>query len=204
MTDRPTQPKRPDREPTLADILGAGIHTLQELSESIGMSVSQLQGDFETKIKADHSKDNTIDRLHNELESYRQDLALRVVQPVIHDLLMLYDDIGALLAGYADDAQPKKVAQVLAHLEDVQNDILVIVERYGFEPFHTLEDTFDRATQRVQKVIATDDETLDYRVARRIRKGLRYGDKIIRPESVEIYRHKESIGKQIEASAPKE
>lgn len=203
MADVPSPPNRQSDEPSLAVILGDGIRTLQELAERIGFSVAQLQSDFETKIKYDQSKDQTIDALHQELEAYRQDFVLRIMQPLVHDLLMLHDDIGQIVNGYSSE-QPAAIAEVLAHLEDVQNDLLAILERYGFEAFHTTEPHHDRQQQRVQRVIPTDDPALDYQVAKRLRKGLRYGEKIIRPEIVEIYRYKSAIGKTVSSSTQKD
>lgn len=202
MTDRPTQPKRPD-SPTLAQIVAAGIKSLQELAESIGVNVATLQNDFDAKLKHDQGKDKTIDALHQELETHRQDLVRKILQPIVHDLVMLSDDIGGMIGGY-DTEQPDSVAEVLGQLEEVQNDLYTIIERYGFELFNTADDHHDKQQQRIQRVIPTDDKTLDHTIAARIRKGVRYGDVIIRPEVVEVYRHKDSIGKQASAASKDE
>lgn len=188
-TDRSTRPG-----PGLGDILGSGIRSISDMVEQLGDNIGQLQADVEQKLRVDTSKDETINALHKELQVYRQDLVVKILQPLIFDLMELHDDIGQMMDAYDPDQEPA-VATVLADMEDIQNDLLKMIERYGFDAYFSGENTYNKTTQKVQRVIPTDNPALDYQIARRVRKGLRYGERIIRPEMVEIYRHKADLGR---------
>ncbi|GIL09218.1 MAG: hypothetical protein BroJett033_7290 [Chloroflexota bacterium] len=182
MTDNPHEQdeQRPDAasEP-VTELVQQRLDAVVSAVEAIAQSVSQLRMDFDTKIKYDESKDRTINALHQELQDYRADIVLKHQRPLVNDLISLYDDLGRLVAaGGAVD-----------HLADIQSDIETMLARSGIEAYEMPQDTFESAFQRVQQVVPTDQPDLDRRVAARVRRGFRYGDRVIRPEIVDIYRH---------------
>lgn len=193
-TTTPTPPERRADEPNLGDIVADSMRTMTELIEKLGVGINQLQDDFDSQIKSANKDNETIDALHRELESYRQDLALKVLRPLINDLVALHDDIGQMLYVYGAD-QPDAVAAVLGDVEGIRNDIESIIERYGFELFLAPERHFHKALQRVHRVVPTADPEQDYLVARRVKRGVRYGERVVRPELVEIYRYRGSLGR---------
>lgn len=182
MTDNPHEQdeQRPDAasEP-VTELVQQRLDAVVSAVEAIAQSVSQLRMDFDTKIKYDESKDRTINALHQELQDYRADIVLKHQRPLVNDLISLYDDLGRLVAA----------GGVVDHLADIQSDIETMLARSGIEAYEMPQDTFESAFQRVQQVVPTDQPDLDRRVAARVRRGFRYGDRVIRPEIVDIYRH---------------
>lgn len=182
MTDNPHEQdeQRPDAasEP-VTELVQQRLDAVVSAVEAIAQSVSQLRMDFDTKIKYDESKDRTINALHQELQDYRADIVLKHQRPLVNDLISLYDDLGRLVAA----------GGVVDHLADIQSDIETMLARSGIEAYEMPQDTFESAFQRVQQVVPTDQPDLDRRVAARVRRGFRYGDHVIRPEIVDIYRH---------------
>lgn len=178
----------PDKEPVappadalepVADVVQRRLDAVVSAVEAIAQAVSQLRMDFDTKIKYDESKDRTINALHQELQDYRADIVLKHQRPLVNDLISLYDDLGRMVAeGGAVD-----------HLADIQTDIETILARNGIESYQLPDDTFEGTLQRVQQVVATDQPDQDRRVAAHVRRGFRYGDRVIRPELVNIYRY---------------
>lgn len=147
--------------------------------EAIVQSVSQLRMDFDTKIKYDESKDRTINALHQELQDYRADIVLKHQRPLVNDLISLYDDLGRMVVE----------GGAVEHLADIQADIETMLARNGIEAYQMPEDAFEGVSQRVQQIVPTDQPDLDRRVAARVRRGFRCGDRVIRPELVNIYRY---------------
>ena len=70
------------------------------------------------------------------------------------------------------------------------DDIETVLQRYGFDLYQSDEATYDRKLHRISRVESTDDPALDLTVLERKRRGVRYGDRIIRPESVVIAQYK--------------
>src|SRR5579862_6730335 len=69
----------PDEEPPIQQVL---------------TSLNQLRQDFETKLMYDASKERQIDGMHQELQGYREGLHFRLLRPMFHDLIAMYDDLG--------------------------------------------------------------------------------------------------------------
>ena len=77
-----------------------------------------------------------IDRLHAELQEYKQDLLFKVQRPIFVDLIQLHDDIGKMIeARPASDDEPDRAVAVRGILESIQVAIEDILYRQGVEPF---------------------------------------------------------------------
>ena len=73
-----------------------------------------------------------VDRLHAELQEYKQGLFLNILRPVFVDLIQLHDDMGKMVA-----AQPEpegEVAKLLGLIQGFQQGIEDILYRQGVEP----------------------------------------------------------------------
>jgi molecular chaperone GrpE len=184
--DEPDE-QQPDGQPVslpaalepMMEVVQQRLDAVVSAVEAIAQAVSQLRMDFDTKIKYDESKDRTINALHQELQDYRADIVLKHQRPLVNDLISLYDDLGRMVAeGGASE-----------HLADIQADIETMLARNGIDSYEMPQDTFEGAFQRVQQVVATDQPDLDRRTAARVRRGFRYGERVIRPELVDIYRY---------------
>lgn len=160
----------------------------------LGQKITRLEQHFETKIMYDQSKDQTIDALHRELQDHRDGLAFAHLRPLVNDILALHDDLDGLLADFEaeqpDAAGAEPVRALLGSLHTIREDLAYTLEKYGFELFEHPGEQVDRAAQRVEATEPVDDPALDRMVARRVRKGVRYGDRIVRPEIVVAYRYR--------------
>lgn len=163
---------------------------LEDAVATIKQSIDGLRADFDTKIKYDESKEQTIDALHRELQDYRADLVLKIMRPLVNDLLALYDDMAQMIGRYQTQ-EAHEDSPLLRNFEGVLADVEEILARYGYELFEHEAVQHDSNWQRVQKVVETASAEQDRMIARRVRKGLRYDDKIIRPEVVDIFRYTE-------------
>ncbi len=159
---------------------------------ALGQKVTKLEKHFETKIMYDQSKDQTIDALHNELQDYREGLQFKHLRPLVHDLLTLYDDLSELLGRFevehAETAALEPVGILLQNVETIRADMASLLDKYGFELYEYPGEEIDRRFQRVQGTVITHDPVLDRLLAERVHAGLRYEDRVIRPEIVKAYK----------------
>jgi molecular chaperone GrpE len=166
--------------PMLAAITG--------LAETLGKRLDSLQSAFDREIRAESTREKVVDRLHAELQEYKNDLLLNVLRPVFVDLIQLHDDIGKIVATQAEDTP------ALDLMRGFQQGIEDILYRQGVEPFEVEDDAFDPRRQRAFSTVPTEDPGLNKRVAGRLRKGFRIGEKVIRPEIVSVYALKRGQG----------
>jgi molecular chaperone GrpE len=167
--------------PEAPEILAA----LRDFGTVLGKRLDGLQAAFDREIRAEATREKVVDRLHAELQEYKQDLLLNILRPVFVDLIQLHDDIGKIVANWGTpDGETGRLLDLMSGFQQGIEDILY---RQGVEPFHVEEATFDPRRQRAVATVTTDDEAQARTVAVRHRKGFQAGARVIRPEIVSVY-----------------
>jgi molecular chaperone GrpE len=182
--ESPGPEDRADR-PGFADDLERAI---AGLGDRLSHRLDAIQSVLEREARAEATRERVVDRLHAELQEYKQDLLLRVQRPIFIDLIQLHDDIGKMIearTAVGDDADRQTAVRGL--LESIQVAIEDILYRQGVEPFVAEGESFDPRRQRAVATMPTDDPARNKSIAARHRKGFQAGDKLIRPELVSVY-----------------
>ena len=148
-----------------------------------------LRQDFDTKVKYDESKERLIDTLHQELQAYREDLHFKILRPLLLDLITLYDELGKVVDDMQATNSDSSFQQIIQNFALFQQTIEEMLRRNGVDAFCVEDSTFVASRQRVLKVLSTAEPTQDKQIARRVRKGFLYENRILRPEVVEIYKY---------------
>jgi molecular chaperone GrpE len=183
------EPEAPPPAVDLTPVLDA-LSTVTDAGSRIEQRLDELQTLFHREIRAEATREKVVDRLHAELQEYKQGLLLNTLRPVFVDLIQLHDDIGkvAVLPPDAEEGPALDVARrFVALLEGFQQGIEDILYRQGVEPFQVEGDAFDPRQQRAVGTSPTDDPALNKTIAARHRKGFRADDRVIRPELVSVY-----------------
>lgn len=163
------------------------LTALNSLGESLQRKLDGLHTLFEREIRAEATREKIVERLHAELQEYKQDLLLNVLRPVFVDLIQLHDDIGKIIAMHAEaEGEPRRLVDLMAGFQQGIEDILY---RQGVEPYTLEGDAFDPRRQRAIATVATDEPERNKTIAARHRKGFHLvaGEKMIRPEIVSVH-----------------
>ena len=174
-----------DAPPAPDDATAGAVHAL---ADRLDRRLDALQNAFDREIRAEATREKVVDRLHAELQEYKQGLILGILRPVFVDLIQLHDDIGKMVA--AQGEVDGDSARLLGLMRGYQQGVEDILYRQGVEPFAVEGDAFDPRRQRALATVPTDDPDRARRVAARLRKGFQAGDKVIRPEMVTVFAHK--------------
>jgi molecular chaperone GrpE len=166
------------------------VESVRGLGDALGRKLDQLQTVFDREIRAEATREKVVDRLHAELQEYKQDLLLRTLRPMFVDLIQLHDDIGKMVAAQCEP--DGEVARLLEMMRGFQQGIEDILYRQGVEPFSIDEEAFDPRRQRAVATVETSDPAQTKLVAGRLRKGFQAGERVIRPEIVSVYALKRS------------
>lgn len=184
--DEPEPTTEPaDEPPSFAAFAGEIHDALGRLGAQVQERLAGLQAQFDREVRAEANRERIVDRLHAELQEYKQDLLLKVQRPIFVDLIQLHDDVGKMAA-----AQPADGEGFRGTLESIQTALEDVLYRQGVEPFRVDGDAFDARRQRAVTTVPTPDPALARTVAARLRPGFQSGDKVIRPEMVTVYTHK--------------
>jgi len=164
------------------------LKAVKSLGEQLDGRLDSLQVFLEREQRAEAARERVVDRLHAELQEYKQDLLLKVQRPIFIDLIQLHDDIGKMIeVRPAEDAEAHRAGALRGILESIQTGIEDILYRQGVEPFVREGNDFDPRRQRAVSTVPTGDPALNKTVAVRLRKGFQAGERIIRPEIVTVY-----------------
>jgi molecular chaperone GrpE len=164
------------------------VESVRHLGDRLGQKLDALQTLFDREIRAESTREKVVDRLHAELQEYKQDLLLNTLRPVFIDLIQLHDDIGKVAVA-APETGPE-AARLIGLMQGFQQGIEDILYRQGVEPYVVDGDAFDPRRQRAVATVATDDPARGKTVAARLRKGFQAGDRVLRAEIVSVYAFK--------------
>ena len=173
---------------------GGLMDRLETLETGLGRKLDALQTAFDREIRAESTREKVVDRLHAELQEYKQGLILGILRPVFIDLIQLHDDIGKMAGSSATYPETNEfspeVRRLVGLILGYQQAIEDILDRQGVETFTQPDAAFDPRRQRALSTTPTDDPSLNKTVATRVRPGFQTGDKVIRPEFVTVFAHK--------------
>lgn len=174
---------------TAADMASQSVDTWQAENSArlagIQDELAALRRDFESKLQYDASKQQQLDTMHQELESYRRDSRLQVLRPIFTDLITLYADLDKVIQRWKSEQKAEQQT-----LTQYQEQIEEVLRRNGAERFTTSDDTLDAKRQRVIDTTPTTDPALDKRVAERLKPGFEYEGRIVlQAEQVKTYRY---------------
>ncbi|MDR1923999.1 MAG: hypothetical protein LBQ66_06465 [Planctomycetaceae bacterium] len=153
--------------------------------------LNQLAKDFETKLKYDAAKQNQIDKLYNENQTFKEGLLKKSRHLLILSVIEQIDDASKQIAhfdnvAFSEENYKKLLSSYREIVNDFQNVLLnkFDVVNYRCEP----NSSFDPKRQRSLKTISTDDSNLHRLVVRSVRPGYETDDGfVLRPEMVEVY-----------------
>ena len=153
-------------------------------------AIAELQKKFDDKIAYDEFREKQIDKLHAELQAYKEDLQMKLLKPFVKGILALINEYSnfaeKIVTGQVDGSRVTKWAI------GVSEDLNTLLEDCDMELYNDEEsDVFNPRTQRVKKTIDTTDPALDKHIAARIRPGYRWRGIMMQPEFVHIYKYKE-------------
>jgi len=190
--DQMTPESLPSEElPIMGDALetqGLVPVDLQQHFEALQSQMAQLQDEFSGKIKYDEHKDEIIDKLHQELQEYKQDIVKKHILSIVLDVVKVADDIRKWITYFRSlDVSQRDPVKLFRYLEAIPSDLEDIFYWQGVKPYINQEGAFDPAKQRAMKKIDTDDVSKDKTIAKSLRPGYEWEGKVIRQEMVAVY-----------------
>src|ERR1700677_3402159 len=168
--------------------------------------VSEIQEKFEGKNEINQQ---LFDALHQELKGYKDGFILEVLQkPLVRDLITLYDDPGeihrqmdAFLKGVESDAGGNAapipfvvhVKNTRTNLNHVMQFLVEIMARMEVMILEPSTGKLNKTTQRAVSVELADNESEDGDIARSVKPGFMWRERIVRAEEVVIKKWKEGF-----------
>ncbi len=155
--------------------------------DELNVKMDKLLNFFEHKIAFDSFKEQQIDKLHSELQEYKNNLIAKINRPFINGLIYLYDDLDKILNRIENENNEEFSEKSIKIIKNIFEDIRILLEENGIIPYNELSENFNPTRQQVAKKILTKDKNLVGKVANSIRPGFELDNIVIRKEKVAVY-----------------
>lgn len=178
------QEEQPDVQP-VADASASAelVRCLSQIEERL----ARLESLFEGKIAHTDYEDKVVDRMHKELQQYKQDMYLKIMRPLFSEVIDLRNSIAKDTQGKADDEMIP-----VSHFRGFLDELEYALESCNVETYRDKKgDLFDPKTMHIIHKIPTTEQAWDKKVAEVLTDGYRYEDKILVAEKVDVYVYQE-------------
>ncbi len=128
---------------------------------------------YEKGCKHEKIKEDTLERLYEELDAMRYDKEFQKMKPFYLNLISLYDRMISMKS--KDDA-----------VDTLSDELLEILKKQNIQIIEMQDDTLDLFMQKVIDIEIVDDVDLHSKVVKVLRDGFRYKNKLLRPQEVTI------------------
>ena len=168
-------------EPEGDDPNGALLEILLNSREQGQMMEQLIKNQIEVK-------DDMIDKLHKELDYYKQDAAGRFTDQLMKAVIKVRRDMTRLVA--SDKWEEMTADDLRREYQYSLEDITDLLEQQNVDPFSSEPgDDFDASIHQA-KIEATNDISLDKKVKESISEGYKKGSKVLIPERVIVYQYR--------------
>ena len=162
---------------------------------TVHAAVDRVLRAFDQKLRYDQSKQQVIDRQHDELVGYRSDLVAQAARPFIYGMIHHHAEIGKLLAAIRDEpAAEMSSVKVCELFESLLEDVEDVLGENGVATYRAeVSEPFDPARQTVVgKALTTTDERRSGTVAACLGPGFERDGRILVKARVSAYRYEPS------------
>src|SRR4029079_190655 len=129
-----------------------------------------------------------IDRLHEELQTYRSDLVGKTARQLLQGLIRLHDDLGRMATALRQKPPAELTAErFFQHFADFQDDIELLLGQHAVELFQAPGAAFDPRRQTALRTMPADDPAQVGQIAERLRPGFEQGEALLQKERVAVY-----------------
>ena len=136
-------------------------------------------------------KDDMINRLHKELEYYKQESADRFVDQLMKAVIKVRKDMIKMINSSKWDAMSREDLQ--REYTYIFEDLTDLLEQQNIDPYQTEPgETFDASIHQ-PKLEVTEDPKLDKTIKESLAEGYRKRDKVLLPERVVVYQYRETV-----------
>ena len=178
---------------------------IDRLVATVNAGFDSILQAFDEKIRYDESKQQAIDRQHEELLGHRGGLVARAADPFIYGMIHHHAEVGKLVAGVSKEVTTEIAsAKVCRLLESLQEDVERVLEENGVTSYRAeVSSQFDPVRQTtVGKALPTDDESRTGIIAACLGPGFEREGRILRKARVSVYRFEESTVVDSEGQTP--
>ena len=164
---------------------------LSEQIEDLNKKMDEMKELFSRKILSIDFEKETADRLHKELQKYKNDIYFKFTKPLIMDLIGIRESMRGNIKNFNNKTDEDKLKLFQSYIEEIQ----IILENNDIEIYETDTDVDKNVNVKKQKIIKkieTPYEELHGKIFNVSSNGYMYKGRVISPEKVEVNIYKKT------------
>jgi molecular chaperone GrpE (heat shock protein) len=170
--------------------LRPALENIVKKTGDIGNRLEDLYQLFEARLQSDDVQAKALERLHDQLQDYKSNFIRQALLPVLKDLIFCIDFVTDEIERMREktDCQSALLAAAKS-FEHVKHMLTDALFKYDVEPYRCEDEFFDRKTQQCLRIVPTNFEADDKKIAVRGVIGYREQETILRKEQVTVYKY---------------
>jgi len=164
---------------------------LSEQIEDLNKKMDEMKELFSKKILSIDFEKETADRLHKELQEYKNDIYFKFIKPLIMHFIDMRESMRKNVQDFNNKTDEDKLKLLNSYIEEIQ----IILENNDIEIYETDKDidkNVDMKKQKIIKKIETPYKELHGRIFHISSNGYMYKGRVISPEKVEVNIYKKT------------
>jgi molecular chaperone GrpE len=170
---------------------------ISEISAATKRLETRLDGlcqTVEERLRYDKAKEEAFEKLYGELEELKRNSLFEQLRPLFVDFILLFDRIENV-RNELSSGSPLPV-EVECIMKTVSDELVEILYRREIELIRSPSDVFDPTIQQAIGTESASDASENNRVARVVRRGFRYRNRVLRPEEVIVKKQNATTNQQ--------
>lgn len=168
----------------------AGPAAVESRLDAIEKGLSTLCDLFEQRWRYDEAKERAFDVLYAKMRQFEGDYQASLKKNLVLSLLLLHDHMGNVEAALAEQPDAQR------YVTGLRESLIDILYAEDVEPMGRLGDLFDRHKQQALSTVPTHDPAKDNTVERVVREGFVSAGRVLRPQSVVVYRYQSAVSEE--------
>jgi len=124
------------------------------------------------------------------MRQFEGDYQASLKKNLVLSLLLLHDHMGNVEAALAEQSDAQR------YVTGLRESLIDILYAEDVEPMGRLGDLFDRHKQQALSTVPTHDPAKDNTVERVVREGFVSAGRVLRPQSVVVYRYQSAVSEE--------
>ncbi len=181
----PHEHKQAKIAPRLGDDLHELLLQLTQNATAQSEKLEALRSWCESYVGSNQSKDETIGRMQKRLEEYERGMLRSLKEPMLRDLMLLYDSLDKLLSKSKNGVLA--TAEFARELELLRAELLEVFSTQNMEPITIAgEPRYQPELQKVVQIESAENAEENQLITRVVREGFVWEGRVLRKQEVAV------------------
>ena len=156
--------------------------------DSVFEKLCELEKLFKDRIAYDEHKNQLFDKLYEDKKRYEDDVIASITDPIIMDIIRVIEEVQAQIDKIPEESSQENYDNLVKKYKSIPQRLEDILYEYDIEPYDVIGDDPDVKQQKIVRVVETENAELSGRIAEKLTRGYKKGNRVIKSERITVYK----------------